>query len=37
VKFMDRLVALWKRMTCKHEWEPEGFADWVCRKCGATL
>ncbi len=18
-----------------HEWEPEGFADWQCSKCGA--
>lgn len=20
---------------CKHDWEPDHYADWVCRRCGS--
>jgi hypothetical protein len=25
----------WRRLRCKHEWVPVGFADWQCSTCGA--
>jgi hypothetical protein len=24
-----------KWVDCDHDWQPEGFADWKCPKCGA--
>lgn len=29
------LLLYWKWTDCLHDWQPEGFADWVCSKCGA--
>lgn len=31
------LDAIWHRRCLKgqqHDWQPEGFADWKCSKCG---
>ena len=28
------LIFYGKWTDCRHDWVPEGFADWKCSKCG---
>jgi hypothetical protein len=34
IRKLWNLLIYGKWTDCQHDWEPEGFADWKCSKCG---